>query len=412
MSPFECVLLHADAFRGNFLDLNATTAHAHTHRDFHIEVSLSCPERPLLPTILFANIPGIDFINNPPRIVRAVEDLILLCVPEVGFDDKYNYFIYRPGGEKGPSLKLIPRPPQAFYDADVGLLRRGEEHYTVAALLTSSKHGVYDLHRFNSVTEEWTMDEVPLVEPQSIRGIAFIDNPPCLKFVHLGVNAVPIIHQNDDSDDDDDYEDEEWEIRDWTITTWSNTKMTTSWEDWNMDCEVKASRTSVSSNLNSKLLKCGLLSTGGADQPERAFQNLLVTFPAPGITDDGVVYLQARLKFRAPKVFVLALDTRANKLLGAVEFSTERVRGSGTGVVYFPSNIGKYIDPKARIFPVPKGDEDDYDWEESSQYEGTESLKLSSPSLVLQRLANRLARSVLSCGKKGGPSLREGDQPE
>ena len=135
---------------------------------------------------------------------------------------------------------------------------------------------------------------------------------------------------------------------DWTITTWSNTKMTTSWKDWHEDCKVKASGTSISSMLNSKMLKYGLLSPG-----ERAFNNILVFFPAPSIIDDGVVYLQARVKFMDLKVFVLALDTRDNKLLGAVEFATKRVRGAS--VVYFPSNIGKYIDPEDRVMPIPEG---------------------------------------------------------
>ncbi|KAG2574346.1 hypothetical protein PVAP13_7KG323432 [Panicum virgatum] len=149
---------------------------------------------------------------------------------------------------------------------------------------------------------------------------------------------------------------------DWTITTWSNTKMTTSWKDWHEDCKVKASGTSISSMLNSKMLKYGLLSPG-----ERAFNNILVSFPAPSIIDDGVVYLQARVKFMDLKVFVLALDTRDNKLLGAVEFATKRVRGAS--VVYFPSNIGKYIDPEDRVMAIPEGGENDSNWEELSKYE-------------------------------------------
>ena len=100
--------------------------------------------------------------------------------------------------------------------------------------------------------------------PKSIRGITstLIDKEPCLKFVHLGVTAVPV----------DDNGEQEWQMFDWTITTWSNTKMTTSWKDWHEDCKVKASGTSISSVLNSKMLKYGLLSPG-----ERAFNNILVS---------------------------------------------------------------------------------------------------------------------------------------
>ncbi|KAK3134535.1 hypothetical protein QOZ80_6AG0550380 [Eleusine coracana subsp. coracana] len=490
MSASDCVILRADALRDKIFYCKGTAARARTSRDLTIEVSLSCPcpERPLLPTVLFVSVPGVNFTStNHPCIVRAVEDLILIRVPMVRWplDDDYDYFIYRPGGEKGPSLKLLPSTT-FFHDADVGLLRRGEEHYTVAALLATGKLGVYDLHRFDSVTEKWSIDEVPLVEPQvsfpykkipmnsqrllfhltstvisiggesgtmgwvdlwhgillcdmlstepklrgvplplpldqlscnnglvthlgcprSLRAIAVIGKPgmePCLKFVHLGVSAVPI-HANDGEE-----EEEDWKMHDWTITTWSNKKMTTNWEDWHMDCkevkvppchcrhcnkkmttnwedwhmdckEVKASCTSISSNLSSTMLKSGLLSPGGIE-PERAFQNLLVSTPAVGI-DDGVVYLQARIKFWDPKVFVLALDTRDNKLIDAVEFATERIRG--TGIVCFPSNISKYVDPEnRRVVPIPKGV---YSRASASQYcKGTTSQKLPRIKLRIMR---------------------------
>ncbi|GJM97481.1 hypothetical protein PR202_ga14411 [Eleusine coracana subsp. coracana] len=148
-----------------------------------------------------------------------------------------------------------------------------------------------------------------------------------------------------------------------------------------MDCkEVKASCTTISSNLSSTMLKSGLLSPGGIE-PERAFQNLLVSTPAVGI-DDGVVYLQARIKFWDPKVFVLALDTRDNKLIDAVEFATERIRGTGT--VYFPSNISKYIDPENRmVVPIPKGVSSRTS---ASQYcKGTTSQKLPRIKLRIMR---------------------------
>ncbi|KAF8669982.1 hypothetical protein HU200_051167 [Digitaria exilis] len=364
-----CVLLRADGFRDRIYSCDTTLASAVTSRHLPIEVSLRCPECPLLPAVLFVRVPGVDLADDPPRIVRAVEDLILIRVPipverrfPVPSDD---YFIYRIGLDEGTSsLKLLPHTTTFFNDDDVGLLRRDEEHYTVAALLAGSKYDVYDLHRFDSETDssEPKLRGVPLplplehlslnhglgVElgcPKSLRGIAFIDNPgpdgmePCLKFVDLGVTAVPIFAE--------DCCDDEWEMHDWTITTWSNKKMTTSWEDWHMDGQVKASDTTISGELNSKMLKSGLLST----ESGRAFQNLLVSIPALGI-DDGVVYLQARVRFWDSKVFVLALDTRVNELLGVVEFGTERA--PRTGITYFPSSIGKYIDPDYRIV-VPEG---------------------------------------------------------
>jgi hypothetical protein len=213
-------------------------------------------------------------------------------------------------------------------------------------------HTIFPLSSDNSIIPvPLPLDHLRCNSPKFLRGITFVDKPgvkPWLKFVHLGVTAIPI------SDDDDSDEEEDWEVRDWAITTWTNTKMTSSYNDWDVDCqEAKASCTSISSKLNSKMLKSGLLSPGGGAKPKRAFQNLLVPSPALGIVDDGVVYLQARVKFLDPKVFVLALDTRDNKLVGAVEFGTERIRGAD--VVYLPSNIGKYIDPEDRVVLIPKG---------------------------------------------------------
>ncbi|KAL6854009.1 hypothetical protein ACP4OV_020038 [Aristida adscensionis] len=197
MSTSDYVLLHGDALRGNALDWNGTTARAYNSQDWDIEVSMSCPERLLVSTVLFMNkLPGVDFTQDPPRIVCAVQDLIgvddnifrgdlfgedsqdpednagladdffesptiltsskestdpgndtvisedlrngvrhliLLRVPLVD-SDMYDYFIYRPGGA---SLQLIPHAPITFHDEDVGLLRRGEEHYIIAALIAT-----------------------------------------------------------------------------------------------------------------------------------------------------------------------------------------------------------------------------------------------------------------------------------
>ncbi|CAA0830029.1 Unknown protein [Striga hermonthica] len=199
--------------------------------------------------------------------------------------------------------------------------------------------------------------------PQSLRGITFVNKPGmehCLRFVHLEPTPTPI--PPEDSDDSDDGEFPDWALRDWKVTTWSNSKMTTSWNDWKIDCAIQASKTNISSKLKWKMAQSGLLSS------ERAFQNLLVSFPAPGM-DDNVVYLQAKVKFSDSKVFVLALDVKDNMLLNVVEFANERI--CGAGVAYFPSNIGRYIDPEARVlFP-----EDDDSWE-VSKYEGTETRQL------------------------------------
>lgn len=127
--------------------------------------------------------------------------------------------------------------------------------------------------------------------------------------------------------------------------------MTSSWKDWIKDCSARASDTMIPSKVKSKMINSGLLSPEGAN-PVRRLQNLMVSHPALGI-DDGVVYLLARLRFQDPKAFVISLDIGKNVLLGSAEFATEKKQGAV--IMYFPSNISKYVDPKARVLPIPKG---------------------------------------------------------
>ncbi|RCV23105.1 hypothetical protein SETIT_4G272800v2 [Setaria italica] len=452
ISLSNCVLLHADGFHGSSLQRNATTAMAFTSRGTSIEASLSCPERPLLPTILFVECSSVDdFTTEPPRIVRAVEDIIVFSVligprlrPDVSPCD-YDYFIYRVG--EVPSLQLLPPPHPTFQDEDAGLLLCGEDDFIVAALIATNKSGVYDLHRFDSRSWTWSQEVVPLVAPQaafpfritlnsirlgyhltstvitiggeggtmgwvdlwrgilicdvlhrkpelrgvplpvpmelltcnngrgadiggcgkSLRGIAVINQS--LRFVHLEAIVSTTSKTLPAADSDSDDEEPDSLMSDWVITTWSNSKMSTSWDDWIKDCEAKASHTTIHSKPKSKMLNSGLLSPEGANQ-ERALQNLWVSHPAPGI-DDGVVYLLARVRFQDPKAFVIALDARKNVLLGSAEFATEKKRGDG--VMYFPSNISKYIAPEARVLPITTDG-----WEESSLHEGTENVEIPS----------------------------------
>ncbi|KAL6846908.1 hypothetical protein ACP4OV_022761 [Aristida adscensionis] len=441
------VLLHGDGIPGSYF-WNGTTAHGTNSVGCPIHITLHCHQRPLLATILFVE---CFSAVEPPRVVCAVDDLILLRVllrtptRRVTLND-YDYFVYC-ANKRAPSLQLLERPHPFFTDDDVGLLRRGVNLYTIAALISTSKYGVYDLHRFDSGAGEWSHTTVSLVAPQDpvplafplaagaerlfyhlitstvlaiggeggtmawvdlwhgillcdvlhdqptlrgvpvplpmemlghgidfccpkpLRGITFINGKPglepCLRLVHLDADAVPIpLRSYEDASPD-------WAMRDWEVSIWSNHKMSNSYDDWQMDCKVKASETSIRDKLKTKMLNAGLLSAGAAGaQPQRAFQNLLVSYPVLGI-DEDVVYLQARVRYKDPKAFVVAIDTKNNTLLGAVEFATETERGAG--IVYFPSTINRFINPDDRVLPITKVDEDD---PESSQGEGTEHLKL------------------------------------
>jgi hypothetical protein len=150
---------------GFYFRRNDTTAWAFTSRGTSIDVTLSCPERPLLPTILFVECSRVDFINEPPRIIRAVEDTILFSVfPRSDTSPCKDYYIYQVGDV--PTLQLLPPPLDNFIDEDAGLLRHGDGDFMVAALMSTSKFDLYDLHRFDSRTGTWSQVVVRLVEPQ------------------------------------------------------------------------------------------------------------------------------------------------------------------------------------------------------------------------------------------------------
>ncbi|CAL5097255.1 unnamed protein product [Urochloa decumbens] len=417
LNPQSCVssVSHADA----------TTASATTRKNQTIEVSL-LPARPPLPSDLLVHCPGMDLADLavPPRILRAVEGLLLLrvpigCSPDYVSPDDCDYFVYRADAEGGPSLQRLSRPHPSFHDDEVGLLARGD-HYTIAVLSATPTEDVYDLHLFHSeAPEAWSFRQVSVEEPQegfplkiptgcyrlyyhdtttvitiggeggtmgwvdlwrgillcdvlseeptlrgvplpmpenlmsgnngngfelgcpkSLRGISFISDGKsgtgCLKLVQLEAKATQLPY----------HDGRHFLMHDWTITTWSNTKMSSSWEDWEKGHKVQASDITIDSKLNSELLDSGLLlckSPGDCDGAERALQNLLVSDPAPGIDNahEDIVYLMARVKFLHPKAWVLALDMRNNTLRDAAEFGTERERD--LRVVCCPSTLSKFM---------------------------------------------------------------------
>ncbi|CAL5000275.1 unnamed protein product [Urochloa decumbens] len=171
-SHLDCLLLNVHAYLGECK--NATTASSTTRHDQNIEVSLRLA-RPPLPSDVFVHCPELGF-TVLPRVVRAVEDLLLIrvdisCQPDyVSSPNDSDYFIYRAGcggNKRGtPSLGRLFRPHPFFHDDDVGLLSRGD-HYTVAALLASGTPDVYELHILHSQSpSEWIYRKVSVKDPQ------------------------------------------------------------------------------------------------------------------------------------------------------------------------------------------------------------------------------------------------------
>ncbi|CAN6162642.1 unnamed protein product [Urochloa humidicola] len=223
-----------------------------------------------------------------------------------------------------------------------------------------------DILLYDVLRDEPTLRAMPVPEPLDLvscdngrgaqldcpipfRGIAFIkgagDNPNgdgCLKLVHMEANATVV----PGNEYDDETGSPNFQVHDWTILTYTNTAMTTSWKDWKRDSRVQASDITIDAQIKSELLQSGLLGSA----PGEALHNLLVSHPAldisaaPEAAHQGVVYMMARKKYKQPKAWVLALDTKNKTLLGAAEFGTERQPWAP--VMYCPSAIAKYMDPE------------------------------------------------------------------
>ncbi|CAL5083031.1 unnamed protein product [Urochloa decumbens] len=170
------VLLNNEGYIGS--RPNATTAVAYGRDDsLRVEASLY-PARPPLPSNLFVSCPGVKF-PRPSTILSTAGDLLLFRVPvaagpppRCAFYKDCDYFVYRAGdgAAKPPSLTLIPNPSpnNVFHDVDVGVLPRGGDHFTVAALvLASSTMKEYTLGRFDSEAgSTWASKSVWLDEPR------------------------------------------------------------------------------------------------------------------------------------------------------------------------------------------------------------------------------------------------------
>jgi len=168
LSQPDCLLLAVKAYLGQHRSF--TTASTTTSNHDKIEVSL-CPARPPLPSKLYVHCPDLT-LTVPPRVIRMVEDLFLLRVavgsPHDGASsvDDSDYFVYRAGNERQPSLQRLLRPHPFFHDDDVGLLSRGA-NYTVAVLEPATGSPLYDLHIFHSENPmEWIYRKVSVTEPQ------------------------------------------------------------------------------------------------------------------------------------------------------------------------------------------------------------------------------------------------------
>ncbi|KAL6655765.1 hypothetical protein ACP70R_006591 [Stipagrostis hirtigluma subsp. patula] len=174
--------------------------------------------------------------------------------------------------------------------------------------------------------------------PVQHRGIAFIRDKGCLKFVHLEISDVRL-PGNDPETGAPSFRSDNW-----VLTTWSNAKMTDSFEDWDKDYTVQASDIPIDSTRISQALDNGPLhrsQDNGLVAEQLALHNLSMSQPAPCVNGKDVVYLVARKKFMHLKAWILAVDMVKGELQDVVEFGTRRQ--FGPSVIYRPSRISRFM---------------------------------------------------------------------
>ncbi|KAM0859439.1 hypothetical protein ACQ4PT_047196 [Festuca glaucescens] len=253
---------------------NETSATCTGRNGMPIRVSL-VSERPPLPSNLYVNCSDAT-IREIPYLLSMVDDLILFHLYigpsfRVPSPLKSDFFVYR-ADPKRPSLQMLPHPKGQVsrYDA-FGIFPRGEDHYTIAALIPSKfNKNLFSLHLCDSETEIWSMKKLsvesprlhgrrypltspsttaswvplplplkctkPIVDPSKPlgdarfhRGVTFTSNG-CLRLAEVEFDVVvevPFVYD----------EETRWprcETKNWTISTWTNKEMNNSYDAWGL----------------------------------------------------------------------------------------------------------------------------------------------------------------------------------
>uniref|UniRef100_A0ACD5U9N0 Uncharacterized protein n=1 Tax=Avena sativa TaxID=4498 RepID=A0ACD5U9N0_AVESA len=148
------------------------------------------------------------------------------------------------------------------------------------------------------------------------RGIAFVNG--CLKFVELELSVTELMHIMDEETGFP-----TMMVHGWNITTYSNSKMSSSYNDWHKDGMVLSSEVTINNPMVSH--SGGLLLLPSQEHCEmattrKALDKLVVSDPSPSLSDNGVVYLVARVKLWHPMSWLIALDMSNKTLQSVVPF--------------------------------------------------------------------------------------------
>jgi hypothetical protein len=313
-----------------------------------------------------------------------VDDLILfhvyigpsLGVPSPLFSD---FFIYR-ADPKRPFLEMLAHPQGRVCKEDqFGIFPRGEDHYTIAALIRSEFGGnLFSLHLYDSETKIWSRKELSVESPQKEfpmtipiehfrlfshststvvtlretiawvdlwRGIVFCDMlserhtlrcvplPLPLKCIKSTVDSVKPLgdarfHRGIALNNGcirlveveyDAVVDEPY-VYD-KETGWPSCRS----ENWSI---TTWSNKEMSNSYDGWHMDCTLQASdiflgdhSHSELPPVDLKNLFVSDPVIGMNenDSQVVYLTARMKFMHPESWVLAIDTRTRKMQSVVK---------------------------------------------------------------------------------------------
>lgn len=186
------ILFDSEANIVHHTDYNYTTALAWKNSK-PIVVTL-CPAHRPIPSRLIVHYKSLnpdEFFLQKPCIVCTAEGFLLIRIatgcgtPGSTIwsrtrgvkQDMCDYLIYKATGRRGPELKMLPNPhPRFFRDYEVGLHSDGDDHFTVAALSSTTTGTEFELHLFKSKEWKWTTLNVLLELPQDPFLVPIPDN--------------------------------------------------------------------------------------------------------------------------------------------------------------------------------------------------------------------------------------------
>ncbi|TVU32221.1 hypothetical protein EJB05_23943, partial [Eragrostis curvula] len=359
---------------------NATTARSVTSSGHPISVTFELVDPPGLSRCV-VDCPDLTpgGTRSPPCVTGADGAFLLIRVMFPKCRSPTNVFLYGAGPGAAPSLRLLPRPyPSDLHFQYVGVLSCGHQHEHCLVVVPVRRfeargHMSYDLKIFSTVTGSWST-KVAGVAPYLSRfhglvmhrqtkvlnvgggSLAWVDlrrgsgmllcnvldDRPEMNLIRLPAlmpaneellgdcsegcvrpirdvtctNGYIRFIEMEDVDDDDDSDTATMQCR-WRATVFKTT--TNSW-NWERCCTVHSDGLSPADSCLPELFP----EIWNKEEKTLTLEKVISNFPILDMFHDDVVYMTSQLDVQDPNGWVLAVDTRNNKLDRAVPFSTAK----------------------------------------------------------------------------------------